>query len=157
MKKNSEITLGRFLRIILILITLGILYFIVDGLSGVLLPFCVAWLIAYLLYPLVRFFQYRLHFKYRLLSIVAALTVVVAAVIGAFMLVVPSMMSEFAVFKGALEGRATQITEEMKLAAALALANLVPADELNEDNILPEAFNPKVAEAVAEAVKSHIK
>ena len=61
------------------------------------------------------------------------------------------------IFKGALEGRATQITEEMKLAAALALANLVPADELNEDNILPEAFNPKVAEAVAEAVKSHIK
>lgn len=61
------------------------------------------------------------------------------------------------IFKGALEGRATQITEEMKLAAAEALANLVPADELNEDNILPEAFNPKVAEAVANAVKSHIR
>ncbi len=61
------------------------------------------------------------------------------------------------IFKGALEGRASQITEEMKLAAALALANLVSDEELNEDNILPEAFNPKVAEAVAEAVKSHIK
>ena len=61
------------------------------------------------------------------------------------------------IFKGALEGRATQITEEMKLAAAHALADLVPDEELNEDNILPEAFNPKVAEAVANAVKSHIK
>ena len=61
------------------------------------------------------------------------------------------------IFKGALEGRATQITEEMKLAAALALANLVPDDELNEDNIMPEAFNPIVADTVAEAVKSHIK
>ena len=61
------------------------------------------------------------------------------------------------IFKGALEGRATQITEEMKLAAALALANLVPDDELNEDNIMPEAFNPVVADTVAEAVKSHIK
>lgn len=61
------------------------------------------------------------------------------------------------IFKGALEGRAVQITEEMKLAAAHALAALVPENELNEDNILPEAFNPKVAEAVAEAVKSHIK
>lgn len=61
------------------------------------------------------------------------------------------------IFKGALEGRATQITEEMKLAAALALASLVPDDELNEDNILPEAFNPKVAEVVADAVKSHIR
>lgn len=61
------------------------------------------------------------------------------------------------IFKGALEGRAKQITEEMKLAAANAIASLVPEDELNEDNIMPEAFNPKVAELVAEAVKSHIK
>ena len=61
------------------------------------------------------------------------------------------------IFKGALEGRATQITEEMKLAAAEAIASLVPEDELSEDNIMPEAFNPKVAELVAEAVKSHIR
>ena len=61
------------------------------------------------------------------------------------------------IFKGALEGRATQITEEMKLAAAQAIAGLVPESELSEDNIMPEAFNPKVAELVAEAVKSHIK
>lgn len=61
------------------------------------------------------------------------------------------------IFKGALEGRAKQITEEMKLAAANAIANLVPEDELNEDNIMPEAFNPKVAELVANAVKAHIK
>ena len=60
------------------------------------------------------------------------------------------------IFKGALEGRATQITEEMKLAAAEAIASLVPEEELSEDNIMPEAFNPKVAELVAEAVKSHI-
>jgi malate dehydrogenase (oxaloacetate-decarboxylating) len=61
------------------------------------------------------------------------------------------------IFKGALEGRALQITEEMKLAAAHAIAGLVPDEELNETNIMPEAFDPKVAEAVAEAVKSHIK
>ena len=60
------------------------------------------------------------------------------------------------IFKGALEGRATQITEEMKLAAANAIAGLVPDDELSDENIMPEAFNPKVAELVAEAVKSHI-
>lgn len=61
------------------------------------------------------------------------------------------------IFKGALEGRATQITEEMKLAAAKAIASLVPDEELSEDNIMPEAFNPKVAELVAEAVKAHIQ
>lgn len=60
------------------------------------------------------------------------------------------------IFKGALEGRATQITEEMKLAAANAIAGLVPDIELNENNIMPEAFDPRVAELVAEAVKSHI-
>lgn len=60
------------------------------------------------------------------------------------------------IFKGALEGRATQITEEMKLAAANAIASLVPDDELSDENIMPEAFNPKVAEVVAAAVKEHI-
>lgn len=60
------------------------------------------------------------------------------------------------IFKGALEGRAAQITEEMKLAAAHAIAGLVPDSELGDDNILPEAFHPQVAEAVANAVKAHI-
>lgn len=61
------------------------------------------------------------------------------------------------IFKGALEGRATQITEEMKLAAAKAIAGLVPADQLSDENIMPEAFDPQVAEVVANAVKAHIK
>ena len=61
------------------------------------------------------------------------------------------------IFKGALEGRALQITEEMKLAAAKAIASLVPDNELNENNIIPEAFHPEVANLVAEAVKSHIR
>lgn len=61
------------------------------------------------------------------------------------------------IFKGALEGRAPQITEDMKLAAAKAIADLVPENELNPDNIMPEAFNPQVAIKVAEAVKANIK
>ena len=60
------------------------------------------------------------------------------------------------IFKGALEGRASQITEEMKLAAALAIASLVPESELNENNIMPEAFDSRVADAVSAAVKAHI-
>ena len=61
------------------------------------------------------------------------------------------------IFKGALEGHAAQITEEMKLAAAEALAALVSDEELNEDFIMPEAFDPRVAEVVSQAVKAHIK
>ena len=60
------------------------------------------------------------------------------------------------IFKGALEGRASAITEEMKLAAAEAIAGLVDDADLNEDNILPEAFDPRVADAVSKAVKEHI-
>ena len=60
------------------------------------------------------------------------------------------------IFKGALEGRATKITEEMKLAAAVAIANLVSDEELNEDFILPEAFDERVCEVVSNAVKALI-
>ena len=61
------------------------------------------------------------------------------------------------IFRGALEGRASQITEEMKLAAALAIAGLVSDEELNEDYVMPEAFDPRVADVVADAVKALIK
>ena len=61
------------------------------------------------------------------------------------------------IFKGALEGRAKQITEDMKLAAGLAIANLIPDSELSDTNILPEAFDPKVTDAVCKAVMDHIE
>ncbi len=61
------------------------------------------------------------------------------------------------IFRGALEGRATAITEEMKLAAANAIAALVDDSELSDENILPAAFDPRVADAVSRAVKEHIK
>ncbi len=60
------------------------------------------------------------------------------------------------IFKGALEGRATQITEEMKLAAANAIAGLIPDDEVSDTNILPMPFDPRVADVVSKAVKDHI-
>ena len=61
------------------------------------------------------------------------------------------------IFRGALEGHARSITEEMKLAAANAIAALVPENELSDDNIMPQPFDPRVADAVSQAVKSHIR
>ena len=61
------------------------------------------------------------------------------------------------IFKGALEGRAKQITEEMKLAAATAIANLIEEKDLSEDNIIPRAFNPQVCEVVSKAIIDNIK
>ena len=60
------------------------------------------------------------------------------------------------IFKGALEGRARQITEEMKLAAAAALAGLVSDEELSEDFIMPDPFDPRIVDVVSKAVKDHI-
>jgi malate dehydrogenase (oxaloacetate-decarboxylating) len=60
------------------------------------------------------------------------------------------------IFRGALEGRAAQITEEMKLAAAAAIAGLVDEKDLSEDNIMPQPFDPRVSDVVSNAVKEHI-
>ncbi len=60
------------------------------------------------------------------------------------------------IFKGALQGHAKQITEEMKLAAATAIAGLLSDDELSDTNILPEAFDPRVSDVVSKAVMEHI-
>ena len=60
------------------------------------------------------------------------------------------------IFKGALEGHATHITSEMKLAAAHAIAGLVPQEELSDTNILPHAFDPQIADVVSAAVKEYI-
>ena len=69
---------------------------------------------------------------------------------------VNNVVSFTGIFKWALEGRAAQITEEMKLATAKAIAGLVADEDLSEDNILPEAFDPRVADAVSRAVKELI-
>ena len=99
MMKYQEVTLGRFLRIILVLIVVVVSYFVLNSLSSVLLPFAVAWLLAYLLYPLVCFVQNKLRFKYRLLSIVTVLLFVSMLLVAAFLLVVPSMLGELALLK----------------------------------------------------------
>ena len=97
--KHSEVTLGRFLRILLLLMMLAGSYFVLDSLSGVLLPFAIAWLLAYLIQPLVAFVQHRMRFKFRMLSIVVSLLFIGAVVYGILMLVIPSMLAELLTLK----------------------------------------------------------
>ena len=92
--ERKKITFDSFIRgVITILLCVGALY-LVHRLSGVLLPFFVAWLIAYMVYPLVHFIQYRLHFKSRIISIFCALALVGAVGTGGFLLIVPPMVEE---------------------------------------------------------------
>ena len=97
--KQNEITVGRFLRIVLVAFALVAAYFVVNSLSGVLLPFAIAWLLAYMLNPLVNFVQDKMRVKYRALAIVISILVVGAALYGLFMLVVPSIFRELYALK----------------------------------------------------------
>ncbi len=99
---EKKITFDSFIRgIIILALIIGVLY-LLNILSGVLLPFFLAWIIAYLIYPLVCFFQYKLRLKSRILSIFCTLLVVGSIVVTAFMLLIPPMIDEFGKLKDLL-------------------------------------------------------
>ena len=97
--KQNEMTLGRFLRFVVAILAVVALYFVLNSLSGVLLPFAVAWLLAYLLHPMVNFVQYRMRFKYRTLSIFVSLLFIMLLLYCVLVVVVPSMHDEVQTFK----------------------------------------------------------
>lgn len=96
---EKKITFDSFIRgIISALIIIGVLY-LVNYLSSVLLPFFVAWLIAYMTYPMVTFFQYRLKLKNRVLSIFVTMLVLLTLLILAFVVLVPPIVNELGKLK----------------------------------------------------------
>lgn len=98
--KQNEVSLGRFLRIVLLVVGFVIAFFVLDSLSSVLLPFAIAWLLAYLLNPLVNFVQNKMRVKYRALSIVVALMMVAVVIYGIIVFVLPLVFSELYALKG---------------------------------------------------------
>ena len=92
--ERQQITFDTFVRgLVAVIIVVGIVM-LLSRLSGVLTPFFLAWLIAYLMFPMVRFFQYRCRMKFRILGILSAFIVVGALLTGLFLLVVPPMVEE---------------------------------------------------------------
>lgn len=92
---EKEITFDRFVRILGIVLLVGGVMYTMNFLSSVLLPFFVAWLLAYLMYPIVKFVQYKLHVPTRALSIIVALVFVLAVIGGVFYLIIPPMIDQF--------------------------------------------------------------
>ena len=86
-------------------------FFLLRALSDVLLPFFVAWLLAYLIYPMVTFFQYRLHLRYRVPCIVLSLAVILSILTGLVILIVPPTIQEFASLKGEIVSAIQQFGE----------------------------------------------
>ena len=99
---KKEITFDRFIRGLLTFVVVAVVLWVINSLRAVLLPFFVAWLMAYMIYPLVKFFQYKLRMKNRVLSIAAALVLILAVLVGFFWLIVPPAVSEFMRFRDLL-------------------------------------------------------
>lgn len=96
---NKEITFDRFIRGLIAIAACVGGYLLINRLSGALLPFLIAWLFCYLVYPIVKFFQYRLGLKNRLLSIAVVLSLIVALLAGVCWLVIPPVVQEFVMLK----------------------------------------------------------
>ena len=92
---EEKITFDKFVRGMLITIMVIAVLYIVNYLSGALLPFIVAWLFAYLLYPLVRFIQYKMKVKVRALAIIIALLLVIAVIGTMIYFIIPPMIEQF--------------------------------------------------------------
>lgn len=97
--KTEEFTLGRFLRLVVVVAAFTVAFFVLDSLSSVLLPFAIACLLAYLINPLVDFYQYTLRVKYRSLSIVASFVTILVVLVGIVLLIVPPILGELNTLK----------------------------------------------------------
>ena len=91
---RKEITFDRFIRVLMAIAILVIAYFLIDKLSNVLIPFLIAWLIAYMLYPIVCFFQYKCRMKSRILSIITTLALIAGILVISAKLIVPPVIDE---------------------------------------------------------------
>lgn len=91
---HKEINFDRFVRGAIFLVVLAAVCYLIGYLSGVLLPFFIAWLLAYMLYPVVRFFQYKCHLRFRLLSIILTLVLLVGVLVGVGYLFIPAFIEE---------------------------------------------------------------
>ncbi len=96
---EKEITFDRFIRGLLAVAGLGLAIYVIHLLRTVLLPFFIAWLLAYMVYPMVKFFQYKLRLHNRILCIVIALLLILAAIAGFFWLIIPPTVAEFVRFR----------------------------------------------------------
>ena len=92
--EQKKITFDSFIRSIIAVVIIVGLILLLKHLSSVLLPFFLAWLIAYLLFPLVKFFQYRCHLRFRIVGILCAILTVSAVLTGLFLLTIPPVLEE---------------------------------------------------------------
>ena len=100
---EKEITFDRFIRGLMVVAGLAFAIYILNLLSAVLLPFFVAWFLAYMIYPTVKFFQYKLRLRNRILCIILTLLLILAGIVGFFYLIIPPAVDEFVRFRTVID------------------------------------------------------
>ncbi len=118
--KRQEITFDRFIRIVSILLLVFFVLYLVNYLSGVLLPFFVAWLFAYLLYPLVKFVQYKMHVKIRVVAIILTMLAVAVVIGGLVYTIIPPMIEQFGKLNDILNNWINQTTHSSDLGSYIS-------------------------------------
>lgn len=145
---EKEITFDRFIRGLIVIAILGSVLYILNRLSNVLLPFFIAWFFAYMIYPAVKFFQYKLHLRSRLLSIIVTLLLILAVISGIIYLIVPPIISEFMKFR-AVTGEFIQ--ENGGANIALAVEKFLERN-IDQNVILQLLHEKNIVEALKVAV-----
>ena len=99
---EKEITFDRFIRGLIIVLGIIAVIWLLNRLSSVLLPFFIAWFLAYMHYPLVHFLQFRLKLRNRVISIIVAVLLVLAILTGLIALILPPTIEEFSQLRDAV-------------------------------------------------------
>lgn len=145
---EKEITFDRFIRGLMVIAGLGLSIYVLNLLKTVLLPFFIAWFLAYMIHPTVKFFQYKLHFRSRILCIIVTLLLILAAITGFFYLIIPPAISEFMKFRGL-------ITEFIKETGNSPLARNIESylqQYIDQNSIIQMLHEKNVMEALQMAV-----
>lgn len=144
---EEKITFDKFIRWALTALVVVVVLLLVNYLSSVLLPFFVAWLLAYLIYPIVKFVQYKMHVPTRVLSIIVSLLFLIAVIGGVFYLIIPPMIGQFDKFCEVLSNYLHEKTHISNFPVAIQ-----QWIDVNKDNILDFFKQKDVAEAIRSAM-----
>lgn len=150
---RKEITFDRFVRGIMGVAGISLAIYIINRLSNVLLPFFIAWAFAYMLYPIVKFFQYRLKLRSRILSIFLAGIAVLTILSGIMCLIVPSLISETIRFKDVITAFITErwgnsaMTQQVIQFLQTHIDQNVILQLLHEKSLM-EAANSAISQAI---------
>lgn len=146
---GGTITFDRFVRGVLWVVLFVVVVLLLRHLSGVLIPFFVAWIMAYMIYPVVLFFQYKCRLRNRVLCIALALLALLLVITGIVLVTIPPAIAEFMKLKGVAISYFTQLTSDGRFGA---IANELINKYISDNKWVELIQNDNVVEGMREAL-----